>query len=210
MKTWLLLPLITGILALSLFLLWPIDNSAENAKLATDAQANPTLDGWELLPEQQPPADEYEEVSWEALVPPDFNPEKVFENYNVNELADNDPQAIELMKKLKAEWKVAPIVEAMEGRKVKLPGFIVPLETEGERLTEFFLVPYFGACIHVPPPPANQIVLVVVPEDVKIPDSDYYSAIWASGHLSIKRTSNELGDAGYQLIARKIELYPQN
>jgi hypothetical protein len=94
----------------------------------------------------------------------------------------------------------------MEGRYVRLPGFVVPLETEGDKIKEFFLVPYYGACIHVPPPPANQMVYVVLQDGKEISGS-MFDAVWVTGHLSVKNTSNELGDAGYMMHASAIEPY---
>lgn len=151
-----------------------------------------------------------EMVEWDALVPDDFRPDKLFEKYNVDEMDDADPRADEFMKELKAVWKAAPVVESLEGRYVKIPGFVVPLETEGDKVTEFFLVPYFGACIHVPPPPANQIIYVVMQKDKSVTVSgDMFEAVWVIGNMSIKRTSNELGDAGYMLYATAIEPYKE-
>ncbi len=202
-RRWLFSLILLALLALSAYLLWPLTQSPKTAN------TNSHLAGWELLPDQKPDSDGdgFEEVTWEALMPPDFNPDKLFEKYDVNELADDDPQAIEIMKELKATWKTAPVVTSLDGRKLKLPGFIIPLETEGERLTAFFLVPYFGACIHVPPPPANQMVFVLLPEGVNMPNDDFYSPVWVSGQLSIKSTSNEMGDAGYLLTANRVEPY---
>lgn len=61
----------------------------------------------------------------------------------------------------KQDMPNAPVVKALDGQNIRLPGYIVPLEVSEEgRTTEFLLVPYFGACIHVPPPPSNQIVHV--------------------------------------------------
>ena len=54
----------------------------------------------------------------------------------------------------------APVVKALDGQSVSLPGFVVPLEGDSELITEFLLVPYFGACIHVPPPPPNQPIWI--------------------------------------------------
>jgi hypothetical protein len=58
------------------------------------------------------------------------------------------------------------IVEDLNGRIVRMPGYLLPLDVIGAKVTEFLLVPYIGACIHVPPPPPNQIVYVKV---VKMP-----------------------------------------
>ncbi|HCG90056.1 MAG TPA: DUF3299 domain-containing protein, partial [Alteromonas macleodii] len=76
----------------------------------------------------------------------------------------------------------APVVDTFDGKRVKIPGFVVPLEGTAELTTEFLLVPYFGACIHVPPPPSNQIVYVKFEEGVRI--DNIYDAIWVTGELS--------------------------
>ncbi len=66
----------------------------------------------------------------------------------------------------------APVVKSLDGQQVKLPGYIVPLEVNEEgRTTEFLLVPYYGACIHVPPPPPNQIVHIFSEMGVRVEDS---------------------------------------
>ncbi len=65
----------------------------------------------------------------------------------------------------------APVVKELDGQQVKLPGYIVPLEVSEEgRTTEFLLVPYYGACIHVPPPPSNQIVHIFSEMGVRVED----------------------------------------
>ena len=87
------------------------------------------------------------EVYWEDLVPEGFN-----------ELAPPSVQHNGEMSQLQPD---APVVDTFDGKRVKIPGFVVPLEGTAELTTEFLLVPYFGACIHVPPPPSNQIVYVV-------------------------------------------------
>ena len=62
-------------------------------------------------------------------------------------------------------------VETVLQRPVRLPGYVVPLaNAQDGRLTEFLFVPYYGACIHVPPPPPNQIVHVVLPRPIEMPD----------------------------------------
>ena len=150
-----------------------------------------------------------ETLDWETLMPQDFRPDDLFDKYKIDELEDGDPLAVEFMRELKAAWKAAPVVESLDGRLVKLPGFVVPLETRGEEVVEFFLVPYFGACIHVPPPPANQMIYVVMPAGKGLSGDVLNGAIWVSGKLSIKRTSNELGDAGYMMQASLVEPYEE-
>ncbi|CAI8722921.1 MULTISPECIES: DUF3299 domain-containing protein [Pseudomonas] len=100
----------------------------------------------------------------------------------------------------------APVVKALDGQQVKLPGYIVPLEvSEAGRTTEFLLVPYYGACIHVPPPPSNQIVHIFSEIGVKV--EDLYQPYWIEGQMQVKATSSELADAGYQMEAEKIYAY---
>ena len=100
----------------------------------------------------------------------------------------------------------APVVQALNGQSVKLPGYIVPLDvTEEGRVTEFLLVPYFGACIHVPAPPSNQIVHVTTELGVLM--DALYQPFWIEGALKVEQTSSELADAGYQMEAEKIYAY---
>jgi len=89
-------------------------------------------------------------------------------------------------------------VPAMDGVKGKLPGYVVPVNFDDQgRITEFFLVPYFGACIHLPPPPANQIVHVMVSEP--LPAGRIWDAYWAVGTLRIADTRNELAQSAYSM-----------
>ena len=146
------------------------------------------------------------ELEWDALIPADYLPENLLEQYNVDEMSDDDPRTEELMEKLEAMWRNAPAVEALAGSRVKLPGFVVPLESDGEKITDFLLVPYFGACIHVPPPPANQIVYVESRgEDAKVRQE--FDTVWVIGRLRIERTASEMGEAGYRLEASSVEPY---
>lgn len=52
-------------------------------------------------------------------------------------------------------------LEAIIDKEISLVGFMMPLDNNATKsIKEFLLVPYFPSCIHVPPPPSNQIVLV--------------------------------------------------
>jgi hypothetical protein len=100
----------------------------------------------------------------------------------------------------------APVVQALNGQSVKLPGYIVPLDVTDEgRVTEFLLVPFFGACIHVPPPPSNQIVHVTSELGVML--DALYQPFWIEGPMKVEQTSSELAEAGYQMEAQKIYAY---
>jgi hypothetical protein len=99
----------------------------------------------------------------------------------------------------------AKTVAALDGKPVRLGGYPVPLETDAQgRSTLFFLVPYPGACIHVPPPPPNQLVLVRYPQGIEL--EDIYAPLWVSGTLKVEQVSNELADAAYALQAGEVRL----
>ena len=96
--------------------------------------------------------------------------------------------------------------KSLEGATVRLPGFIVPLEAvKSGDVSEFLLVPYFGSCIHVPPPPPNQIVYVHTGKRSGI--DSIYDAYWITGKLHLQTKSTRLGSTAYELSAEKIEVY---
>jgi len=146
------------------------------------------------------------EIEWDDLIPPDFQPTKLLGDINLDEISDDDPRAQEVMDKLKTLWDQAPIREEMDGQEVKLPGFIVPVEADEHETTGFLLVPYYGACVHVPPPPANQTVYVVT-ETGKGASPELFDVIWVSGMMSVNRIENDIAEAGYTIYASAIEPY---
>jgi hypothetical protein len=149
------------------------------------------------------------ELKWEDLVPPGYSPYEIFEKYDIDSLDDSDPQAAQLMAELREAWSMAPVVKELDGKHVKIPGFVVPLEHEGEKISEFLLVPYYGACIHVPPPPANQTVYVVTKKGNTVAKK-LFDTVWVTGIMSAKWTGNEVGDSGYTLRASEITPYEEN
>jgi hypothetical protein len=94
----------------------------------------------------------------------------------------------------------------LDNTSVKIPGFVVPLDILPTGMVkEFFLVPYFGACIHVPPPPPNQIVYVKMATPVKT--GSIYNAVWISGTLRAQTKTSRLGAAAYTLEGVTVEAY---
>jgi hypothetical protein len=99
-------------------------------------------------------------------------------------------------------------VKALDKRLVRIPGYIVPFDfSSKETYREFLLVPYFGACIHTPPPPPNQIVYVSVKAGVRI--KDIWAPVWIEGVLSTTRKENSLGNAAYSLELTRLQPYDQ-
>jgi hypothetical protein len=138
------------------------------------------------------------EIDWDALIPEDWRPETLMGDVDIENLSDDDPRAQQLLDKLKALWDQAPVVPALEGQQVKLPGFVVPLEMDEKEIDQFLLVPYYGACIHVPPPPANQTVYVVTREG-KAFEGQLFDVVWVTGTMRVERLSSDLAEAGYRL-----------
>lgn len=101
--------------------------------------------------------------------------------------------------------KVGAVRNELNGSQVKIPGFVIPLEGDENTVTEFLLVPYFGACIHVPPPPPNQIIYVKFPKGA--PVQQLWDVIYVVGTLKTVPMSTELADTGYMIEGSAIEEY---
>ncbi|OUM03528.1 DUF3299 domain-containing protein [Variovorax sp. JS1663] len=143
-------------------------------------------------------------ISWEELVPKDWDPMKEFKGMDLSKLEDGDPRANDLLMKMQEVSNNAPTNTAMNGVDIKLPGFIVPLEENKGEVTEFLLVPYFGACIHTPPPPANQIVHVRPRQGAKFRAMD---TVWITGKLQTLRNDSMMGVSGYHVTADSVTKY---
>jgi uncharacterized protein len=122
-------------------------------------------------------------------------------------MEDGDPRAKQISEKIRKLWQEAPVVPALDGQLVKLPGFAIPLEGSGKDVRSFILVPYYGACIHVPPPPPNQTVIVQSPAGAEIRQA--FDTVWVTGRMTVKHVSTEMADSGYTLHALKVEPYEQ-
>ncbi len=100
--------------------------------------------------------------------------------------------------------------EKLNNKEVKIPGYIIPLEYEGQDIKTFLLVPYIGACIHVPPPPANQIVYV---DTAAAWDSlDWWEPVYVTGTIKIESRQMEffeMVDIGYEILAGDVESYQE-
>ncbi|MDQ8159807.1 MAG: DUF3299 domain-containing protein [Gemmatimonadota bacterium] len=102
--------------------------------------------------------------------------------------------------------KATDTLKKLEGKLVRIPGFVVPLDDFQEEGAEFLLVPYYGACVHTPPPPPNQIVMVAM-DGKKAVKLNLFDAVWMSGRLKISSVESPYGTVGYQLDGLKVEPY---
>ena len=102
--------------------------------------------------------------------------------------------------------KATDTLKKLEGKTVRIPGFVVPLDDFQEEGAEFLLVPYYGACVHTPPPPPNQIVMVEM-SGKKAVKLNLFDAVWMSGKLKIASVESPYGTVGYTLEGMKVEPY---
>ena len=145
-----------------------------------------------------------QELKWEELVPKNWDPTKRYRNISLEARRDNDPRAIQMLDEMRAVWDNAPVNVALDGTAARLSGFVVPLDNTQGGIREFLLVPYFGACIHTPPPPANQIVHVIAADTVK--GLHAMDTVRVSGLLKAARYSSvDMGVSGYEIKSASVE-----
>lgn len=157
---------------------------------------------------------ELPETDWLELMPK--SDQKALEQ--MPDIDHNSPEAsgtftakggMKQAKGLPAVMYSTKTVAAMNGKHIRIGGYPVPLETDAKgRSTLFFLVPYPGACIHVPPPPPNQLVLVRYPKGLKL--DDIYTPLWVVGTLKVEKVSNDLADAAYAMDAGQVRVVQES
>lgn len=141
------------------------------------------------------------ELRWDDLAPKGWDP--VDEYRKAHPMLEGDsPEGMAVMREI---WDKAPTVKGLDGQTVKLPGYVVPLDVVQDAMREFLLVPYFGACIHSPPPPANQIVHVALAAPAK--GLRAMEVVWVTGVMQAKRADSVMGASGYRIDRASIEPY---
>ena len=104
--------------------------------------------------------------------------------------------------------------DQLDGKPVRIPGYLLPLEFTGDKVIQFLLVPYVGACIHTPPPPPNQIVFVTT-ETGYTTDGGLYAPIWVDGIMKTRQSKSNLSlvdgsasvPSSYTLEASSVQPY---
>lgn len=139
----------------------------------------------------------FREITWEELIPAGVPYSEIvgegdYDEQNDTWLPDFDDNAFKF-------------VDGLNGTRIRMPGYMLPLETGGQGVTEFILTPYVGACIHVPPPPPNQLVFVTSTRPW--PSEAMFDAIWVTGTIRVSPISTNLAEIGYDMVADEIEAY---
>ena len=162
-------------------------------------------------------ADEYQTLEWPDLIPPKIleilmNPPSYLDDIEDGSAEDligsglkgSEPSDTE--DAYQQALVSTEINSELNGAMVRIPGFIVPLEFDDEQtVTQFFLVPYFGACLHMPPPPPNQIILVNSPQGVQL--SALYDPFWVKGELRTTFQENDMATSAYSMAMLALEPY---
>jgi len=145
-------------------------------------------------------------LTWAQLVPPGWSLTQAFGDAELAKLQDNDPRANEILVRMREAADKAPTNDALAGQLIRIAGFVVPLEEARGEISEFLLVPYFGACIHSPPPPANQIIHVKNAPQSQ-PGLRSMDVVWVTGKLQIARADTMMGVSGYHVSADSVTRY---
>jgi hypothetical protein len=114
---------------------------------------------------------------------------------------------------------VPPKLQSIDRQMIRVPGYVVPLlgdfGGDFETLQEFLLVPVYGMCIHVPPPPPNQVIYVKMNEPVEV--EKLFDAVWVTGQLKIDvdklpntENLNYAPEGGFMLTGVNVEIYQRD
>jgi hypothetical protein len=164
------------------------------------------------------PSPKFKTIDWDNLMPEEdlnalLNPPSYIDDLEDSSLEDltNEKLQIDLTAELDDRYQQAlvstKIIKEMDGRAVQIPGFVVPVEFDEETITEFFLVPYFGACIHSPPPPPNQIIYVHAPDGLTL--NTLYDPFWISGIISTTLVENYMATSAYSMKMKSYKPYTE-
>ncbi len=152
------------------------------------------------------------ELVWSDLIPEGYNTEALLKKFEkdierLNNLPEDSEEGLKIVERIQAAVDKIPTNTKWDGKWVKIPGFIAPLEVKNGAVNRFLLVPYFGACIHVPPPPVNQTVLVYLKkkQGISLEEIDYPFLI--TGKLTLDKTTTDIGKAGYELSEASAKIY---
>lgn len=146
------------------------------------------------------------EITWDDLagaVPDEIQAQ-------MDAMLETDEMDVLSDEEFEAKWnelqdKAYPVIPEMDGQTVRIPGFVVPWDLEANEVREFLLVPYLGACIHVPPPPPNQVVLVKTDKVYNV--QELFDPVWVTGKINVELVSTDLAEAGYVLDADTVIRY---
>lgn len=150
-------------------------------------------------------------IDWIDLLPPNSDREALMEHYAdlvIQRLDPNTDRA--LQQKIIAELNQAPANPDLNGVQMRLAGYMIVLDERDGHIQEFILVPYSGAGIHQPAPPANQMILVKPSSEVSLSSSDPYQAVWIEGQLKVQETGTSVTPVAYLMESAQVRWYSED
>jgi len=140
-------------------------------------------------------------IVWEDLVPPGFSGPEIVARYQerLDAIEPGSAEASALFAEMQAEFDPEAVNPQLDGQQIRLAGFVAPLTYQDDIVTEFLLVPTYGACIHVPPPPPNQTIMVSVDKSNGLTTDEAWGAVWVEGTISVSPATTELASASYTI-----------
>ena len=188
--------------------LWMLSILVAGANAADDSDDSVSNDTDNLI---------FETIEWPDLMPPEvlailLNPPEyiaeIEDGSAEDQISSQMKSAVNQSEEdaYQQELVSTDVNENLDGAMIRIPGFVVPLEFDEEQtISQFFLVPYFGACLHMPPPPPNQIILVNAPKGIQM--SALYDPFWIEGQLSTSFQENDMATSAYAMRLQRIEPY---
>ena len=201
MMSWLLRPLFAAVLLLCHAPMRAVEAPAQNAV----ENFRERVEAARRLSVSKPPQG-VRELRWNELSPPGWSPGRFLQQLDIGKVGDMEPRGIRAQEQIRLEWDNAPSVSFTDDAPVRLTGFPILLDP-GEGLSKaILLVPYYGACIHKPAPPANQMVLVVLKNG--LPRNLASLPIWVTGRIYATRTDTQHGKVAYTITEGSWAKYP--
>ena len=149
-------------------------------------------------------------LSWDDLVPEDYELKPPLPIHDYSDLASIFKAEMDRAtgSAFAQQEPNAPVVTTFDQQQVRLAGYVVPLTIDANsRVIDFLLVPYLGACIHVPPPPSNQIIYVDAEQG--LPLDELWEPFWVEGQLQVAVLETAEITAGYQLQLVNYQRYTE-
>ena len=188
--------------------LWMLSILVAGANAADDSDDSVSNDTYNLI---------FETIEWPDLMPPEvlailLNPPEYIAEIEDGSAEDQiSSQMKSAVNQSEEDAYQQALVstdvnENLDGAMIRIPGFVVPLEFDEEQtISQFFLVPYLGACLHMPPPPPNQIILVDAPAGVQM--AALYEPFWIEGQISTTVSENDMAKSAYAMQLHRLTPY---
>ena len=192
------------------------DNSATEAAEIIKAAAEEGLeigtDIKDLVPSTGAKAgseSSFQTLAWADLVAMGYDAQTIMSRYQsrIQVTLAGSEEEMELYRQMDEEFNQSPPNAELAGKTIRIPGFVSPLEQNDGMVGDFLLVPYFGSCIHSPPPPVNQTILVEPEKGGSISMSKIRRPVWVTGVMKVETTSTDLAEAAYRIDNARIEEY---